>query len=423
MIIGVDGVPLELIKSYAEQGIMPNVKRLIDKYGIIQTQAPMPEVSSVSWTSFMTGMNPGENSIFGFMELNPSNYTYIFPSFRKLPVRTLWEVIGEKEKRSCVINLPGTYPVRPMKGILVSGFVALDIEMAGFPLSIVSMLKKMDYKVDADATRAAENKEEFLKSLHSILDTRYAFYEKVKKKEKWDLSYFIITETDRLHHFFFDAVENPQSQYYDAFLDFYRKVDAILGEITRDMEKKGIPFIILSDHGFVKIRHEVYISQYLKEWGYWFHLDEKPKNLEGITPRTKIFALDPSRLYIHLEGKYRRGHVKKEEYETLRTEVKDRFLGLEIDGERVIKAVFYKEEIYRGAYMEQAPDLVLLSNHGFDLKAGITKESFYAKTFFEGMHSQDNAMLIDSYGLELPSHPFIYEVGNALAQVYSLYAL
>jgi predicted AlkP superfamily phosphohydrolase/phosphomutase len=418
MVIGIDGVPYELVKDFARKGIMPNTKKLIDTYGLIKTKAPLPEVSSVSWTSFMTGMNPGEHGIYGFMEINRDNYSYTFPSFRNLPVKALWEEIGGRKKRSIILNLPNTYPARPLNGILVSGFVALDLEKAAYPPSIIPVLQEIDYQVDVDTAVGRSDKKLFLEELKEVLEMRYNLYKKLGKEEKWELFFFIITSTDRLHHFLFDAVDNPQSPYHQGFLDYYSKVDNILGEITTDMEKQGIPFIILSDHGFVKIKKEVYISQYLREWDYLHLDDEKPKNLKSMTGKTKIFALDPSRLYIHQEGKYKKGGVKKEKYQKLREDIKAKFMELEIEGEKVTKDVFYKEDIYYGKYLEQAPDLVLLANNGFDLKSGVTKSSQFGKTFFTGMHSRDNAMLIDSYGFGLEEHPYIYSIGKKLREFF-----
>ncbi|MCP4156473.1 MAG: hypothetical protein GY757_52655 [bacterium] len=183
------------------------------------------------------------------------------------------------------------------------------------------------------------------------------------------------------------------------------------------MEKKDIPFIILSDHGFVEIKKEVYISQYLKKWNYLELEDEKPKNVKSMTENTKVFALDPSRLYIHMEEKYSKGRIQQKDYAKLRDEVKEKFMELEIDGEKVIKNVFYKEEIYHGKYFDNAPDMVLLSNYGFDLKSGVTKNTYHGLTHFEGMHSWDNAMLIDSHGLKL-EEPTIVEIGKKLKKYF-----
>ncbi|MCP5108673.1 MAG: hypothetical protein GY950_35130 [bacterium] len=421
MVIGIDGVPYELLKKFADTGVMPNAKRLIEKYGLVKTRAPLPEVSSVSWTSFMTGMNPGEHGIYGFMEIDRNNYGYTFPSFTTLRAAPVWEAIdgGKGKKKSIIINLPNTYPARRLNGVLVSGFVALDLQKSVYPPSLFPVLEAMDYRVDVDNKAARDDKKFFLRELNSTLNIRYGFY-KAMVKEKWDLFFFIITGTDRLHHFLFDALENRDNEFHEEAMAYYGRIDEIIGEITDDMEKKGIPFIILSDHGFTKLKQEIYLSQYLKEWGY-LDLDmgeEKPKNLKGLTGKAKVFVLDPSRLYIHLEGKYKRGSVKEGEYQGLREEVRERFLGLEIGGEKVIRDVFYKEDIYEGEYMDKAPDLVLLSHYGYDLKSGISKGSLYGRTFFDGMHSQDNAVLIDSYGFELEEHPFIYEIGDKLKQYF-----
>ena len=414
MVIGIDGVPFELVHDLTQKGILPNFKRLMAKYGIKKTMAPLPEISSVSWTSFMTGANPGEHGVYGFMEVNRENYSYTYPSFKTLQVPVIWDVPGNKEKHTIVINLPGTYPARPINGILVAGFVAIDLEKAVFPMSLYPRLKKMNYRVDADVSLVNTDKVKFLKDLKETLGIRYDLYKKLEKKEPWDLFFFIITGTDRLHHFFFNALDGPGAPFHRDFLDYYRQVDHIVGDITRDMEKRGIPFIILSDHGFVKTKQEVYLSQYLKAWDYLELANKKPQNLESLTEKTRIFAVDPSRLYIHLEGKFKRGRVKREDYDRLREEVKNQFLDLEIEGEKVIKEVFFKEEIYSGSYFENAPDLVLVSHYGFDLKAGVTKDTHYGRTLLEGMHSRDNAMLIDACEMELDEHPVIYDIGKQL---------
>ncbi|MCP4154793.1 MAG: hypothetical protein GY757_44135 [bacterium] len=416
MVIGIDGVPHELVLEFAEKGIMPNMKTLIDKYTLKKTRVPLPEISSVSWTSFMTGKNPGEHGVYGFMEADLQDYSYNFPMFNTLAAKPVWEEIGKN--KSIILNLPGTYPARELNGILVSGFVAPDLGRSVYPTKLLPLLEAMKYRVDVDNRVGKSDKALFLKDLNETLGIRYELYKKIEKNEKWNLFFFIVTGTDRLHHFFFEAAGDTCSEYRDEFLEYYRRLDTIIGEMTADMEKKGIPFIILSDHGFTQIKQEVYLSQYLKEWGYLHLADEAPKNLKSMTEQTKIFALDPSRLYIHSEGKYKNGKVKKEQYQLLRKEIKEKFLALEIDGQKAIKEVFYKEDLYNGPFLNNAPDLVLLSNYGFDLKAGIKKETLYGRSHFQGMHTYDNAMLLDAHGFDLEEHPIIYDIGKNVKEFF-----
>jgi predicted AlkP superfamily phosphohydrolase/phosphomutase len=178
MVIGIDGVPYELLEDFTQKGIMPNVKKLIQRYGLQKTMAPLPEISAVSWTSFMTGLNPGEHGIYGFMDLNYSDYSYTYPSFNNLPVSTIWEILAPEGKRSMVINLPGTYPARPINGILVSGFVAIHLEKAVYPITLLPLVKRMNYRIDADVTLVQTDKTKFLKDLKETLGLRYSLYKK-----------------------------------------------------------------------------------------------------------------------------------------------------------------------------------------------------------------------------------------------------
>jgi predicted AlkP superfamily phosphohydrolase/phosphomutase len=119
---------------------------------------------------------------------------------------------------------------------------------------------------------------------------------------------------------------------------------------------------------------------------------------------TKAFALDPSRLYINLKDKYPSGKVESSDYDLIRYEIKDRLETLTAEGgNRVIKKVFLKEELYTGPYLIQAPDLVLLSFNGYDLKGKVNSSKVFGRSDLEGMHTQDDAFFYNNSGIELNS--------------------
>ena len=60
---------------------MPNSSRLMEDEIFKKMESSIPEVSSVAWSSIITGKNPGEHGIFGFTDLMPKTYPLIFPNF------------------------------------------------------------------------------------------------------------------------------------------------------------------------------------------------------------------------------------------------------------------------------------------------------------------------------------------------------
>jgi uncharacterized sulfatase len=65
------------------------------------------------------------------------------------------------------------------------------------------------------------------------------------------------------------------------------------------------------------------------------------------------------------------------------------------EGRPVASQVVTKEEAFRGDHADIAPDIVVVPNHGFDLKSGFkgNKDPFVEHGARNGMHSFDNATL------------------------------
>ena len=48
---------------------MPRFREILAQGRMVPMHVTLPEISAVSWSSFMTGKNPGEHGIFGFTDL------------------------------------------------------------------------------------------------------------------------------------------------------------------------------------------------------------------------------------------------------------------------------------------------------------------------------------------------------------------
>lgn len=394
-VVGLDGVPCSMVRRFTASGVMPRVAQIVGEGGLFETTVSLPEISSVSWSSFMTGRNPGEHGIFGFTDLHAGTYTQSFPSFRDLKTDTIWDRLGERKMRSVVINQPATYPARPIHGALVSGFVAVHLDRSVFPARYLRTLRDLNYEIDLDFETVRDNPPVLFRKLHELLVARERLMEVLWAEEKWNLMQVVVTGTDRLHHFLFDAYEDTSHPHHADFLDYYRAVDALIGRIYDRFSADGDPqnFFVLSDHGFCRTRYEVNVNTVLEQNGFLAFASADATALDGISESATAFALDPARIYLHRRGRYPRGGVSDERATGLIDEMAALFASLTHEGEMIIRHVFRGGDVYHGAEASRGPDLLLVPVNGFDLKGRVRAREVVVPRRLQGMHTWDDAFV------------------------------
>jgi len=390
VIIGLDGVPFGMLKDFAEAGIMANTAELISRGIFKKMYSSIPEISSVAWSSIITGQNPGQHSIFGFTDLFPDSYKMRFPNFNDLKSPPFWSLAKGK---SVIINVPSTYPVKDMNGVHISGFVSIDINKSVHPAFLIPQLESLGYRIDVDSEKAHTDLNLFLEDLDETLTARIKAAEYLWDYTDWQTFMLTFTGTDRLMHFLWDAYEDKDHKYHDAFLEHFRRIDQAIGKIYSKLTENDV-FLMLSDHGFEKLEKDVYVNHLLASEGFLtFRPNTEPK-LVNIDSATKAFVLDPARIYINQKGKYAAGSVEANDKDACLKELESLFRSLQIDGKKVIKHIYRKQDIYAGPYLEDAPDLVLIAEKGFNLKGSMTAEELTGKGPFTGKHTYEDAFLL-----------------------------
>jgi predicted AlkP superfamily phosphohydrolase/phosphomutase len=409
--IGLDGTPYTFVQRLIREGRAPHMARLAEQGSLLRMDSTWPWVSSVAWSSMMTGVNPGKHNIFGFIDRDPATYKQFIPTGRNMKAKTLWEVLSEAGKRVAVINVPVTYPPRQVNGVMVSGFLSPSLEKAVHPPSYLPTLQQLGYIVDADPWKARESKDLALQEVNRALDARIRTLFHLLESEAWDYLHVHIMETDRLHHFLWQQMEEGDPIYAPAFLDFYQRIDEMLGQLAERLDE-GTTLMWMADHGFCTIKREVYVNRWLMDQG-WLRLRHTPpdrrKGLDEIDPRSVAYSLDPGRVVIRVRGREKEGSVAPgAEYEALREEISAAALALRDpdSGEPIFQQVFRREELYQGPYLEQAADLILAPYDGYDPKGPLYRETLtYKGDELVGMHTFDDAMLYVG-GRTLPQSRF-----------------
>jgi predicted AlkP superfamily phosphohydrolase/phosphomutase len=396
-VIGLDGVGVPLVRELVARGVMPSLGALLARGTLAPMRSSIPVISSVSWTGFMTGRNPGKHGIYGFTDLKPGTTTLYFPNFGNVWGETLWDVVGRAGKRTIVLNVPNTYPARALDGLLVSGFVAIQLERAVYPAALLPRLQAAGYRIDVDYRDADQRPEAFFADLAATLEARRRVYLELVRDEPWDLFIGVVTECDRLHHYFWHAWADPAHPHHDRFLDFYRRLDDVLAALVAAFPP-GIPVFIVADHGHTLIHREFYPNAWLREAGLLRFTSERPRGLADLDPASKVFILDPGRVYVHRAGRFPLGQVGPAEAEDLLARLREAFLGFHDDspdapaGGRPVPRVFGRDELYHGPALDAAPDLVLHFADGYDPKGALARPALFGRSALTGMHTYADAL-------------------------------
>lgn len=413
VIIGLDGVPLQLLEDLVKSSVMPNMQRIIQNGLLKSVFSTIPEISSVAWSSIITGQNPGQHGIFGFTELVADSYRLKFPNFSDLKSLPFWDL---SKGKSIILNVPSTYPVRAMNGVHTSGFVSVDMRKSVHPASLLGKLKELDYRLDVDSQKAHNNLGMFIEDLEKTLAGRIKTYRYLWDYTDWETFMLVFTGTDRLMHFLWDAYEDKNHKHHRDFIEHFHKIDEAIGQINENINEDDT-LILLSDHGFERLDKDIYINRFLMQQGFLVFAQGTEPNWSNIDFSTKAFALDPARIYINLKDKYPKGSVGPEQKNGLINELEKLFNSLEVDGRKVINRVHRREDIYSGPHVEDASELVLIANEGFNLKAAMASNELSSRGIFTGKHTYQGAFLLlnnKDLAAELPDEASVIDVGKLI---------
>jgi len=419
VIIGLDGVPYGMLKHFADTGVMPNTAEIISQGTFRQMSSSIPEISSVAWSCMITGKNPGEHGTYGFVDLLPGSYRMKFPNFTDLRAQPFWEAWQGK---SIIVNVPSTYPVRPMNGVHISGFVSIDFDKSVYPDSLAAELGKFDYRLDVNSDLAHKNMDLFLQDVDNTLAARVKAMRYLWDYADWQTFMFVFTGTDRLMHFLWDAYEDTKHKYHYLFCDHFKKIDAAIGEMTHRMDD-GDLLVMLSDHGFERLDYDVFLNYILIERGLLKFRQGEEVSLNSIAEGTKAFVLDPGRVFVNYRDKYPCGSVERSEGEAVISELEEIFASLEVDTRKVIRNIYRKEQIYSGPYVDGAADLIMVGDNGFNLKASVKPTQLAGRGIFTGKHTQDSAFLAVSGSIAdesvIPETPAVSDIRGIIEQTKS----
>jgi predicted AlkP superfamily phosphohydrolase/phosphomutase len=121
--VGVDGADWSIVNPMIEEGILPNFKKLMDEgcYGGLHSTTCF--YSPPAWVAMMTGYRPGSTGIYTFGNWDREIKKFIPVRSEDVLTPSVWDIANLADRRSALINVPVTYPVREVNGLMISGMM------------------------------------------------------------------------------------------------------------------------------------------------------------------------------------------------------------------------------------------------------------------------------------------------------------
>ena len=223
----------------------------------------------------------------------------------------------------------------------------------------------------------------FLDQAYSICDERERMYVNALEKTRQGVVACVFDTSDRVQHMFYRYLEpdhpahrtNPNGNggedYGQVIAELYERMDRIVGKSLEYVDDRTV-FFVLSDHGFKSFRRGVNLNSWLLQNGYLVLKDDASESgsyLKGVDwSRTRAYTFGLAGVYLNQKGRESQGIVPAgTEAAALKKELAAKLTGLQ-DDERETSAIqeaWAKESIYRGPYLDAAPDVVIGYSAGY----------------------------------------------------------
>ena len=220
------------------------------------------------------------------------------------------------------------------------------------------------------------SEEAYLTQCAAVRNERLAMMHYELERHDEGFFYCLFDTPDRVQHMFwrYRESDHPSNRVHtlDPALertieDEYRACDRVVGEALEYADEETL-FLVVSDHGFASYQREVHLNRWLLEQGYLVLDSRAAGDADGAFDsthvdwgRTRAYALGLVGIYLNLEGREGSGVVAPEDAGELARTIAGELAGLP-DAERgatAVRSVSHRDEVYRGARVGDAPDLIV----------------------------------------------------------------
>ncbi|HEV7667523.1 MAG TPA: alkaline phosphatase family protein [Thermoanaerobaculia bacterium] len=249
LVIGIDGGEWKVIERLWAKNELPNLHALANR-GVRTRLKTAYNSSPVIWTTIATGVIPKRHGITDFVVPTAQGDLPVSSGLRKVPA--IWNMTTTGRRNAAVLGWWASWPAEPIRGVLVSDRILLDLPNRASPPEVLARFK---------TAQVAAEKETSLFGLEEESERRDRsmsyFARELLAKGDLDLMLLYFRSTDVVSHrawkYFepeaFDPIEPAElAANRERVPNVYRAVDLEIGKLLAIAPEANV--LVISDHGF-----------------------------------------------------------------------------------------------------------------------------------------------------------------------------
>jgi len=277
-LLGIDGATWRIVKPLVKKGKLPGFARVMKEGAHGTLRSTTPPVSPAAWTTIFTGVGPGRHNIFNFVRRKKDSYFVTPVSSRDRTFDPIWKTLTDNGVRGVFLNIPFAYPPDRVNGVMTTGLgtPSRDSEFTHPPSLRKDILKRFaDFDVDfnEDTILLGTSKDprgEIERVSRAQVETAKYLW----RSQEWDIFATVFRSTDVIQHYYLDDDE--------AIAECYALLDGFISWAADRLGDDTV-MILVSDHGFSRVKWRFMVNNWLENMGLLVMKDEARSGANGLS--------------------------------------------------------------------------------------------------------------------------------------------
>ncbi len=283
VLIGLDSCDVDLVERWSKEGRLPFLSSLMSSNVFSRLISTKGLFSDSPWPSFNAGVSPAKHGFYNHLQMKRGATEIERIDARHCRYLPFWSLLQDSGKKTAIFDVPKTFPIQGMDGILVSAWgehypllKQPTSQAPDFLREMIARFGKYSHPREIIEPWSDRQERRIFKTISSNLERKLQATEYLMNLEDWDLFISVFSEVHYAGHQFYHHLNNDHwahdskasTDLHDAMPNLYAQLDKAISDLFRHIFDQTT-FFIVSVHGFaVNYSANHLMPEVLEKLGY-----------------------------------------------------------------------------------------------------------------------------------------------------------